>query len=183
MVVALAVGLSGCAAQHPTRPAAKPAHRHTTSTAQVPALTATAPSGLRQGVLPAVGGAQHVSSGGAALTVILRRVIDPLHGSGAGLPPGTRAVAVLVQIRNAGPAIYDSSATGDFSVVVSGGNVTPVFARRGICRTPQNDFDRYITAGEDRVGCVVFAVANGATVEAVTFSPHARAKGRLTWAP
>jgi len=58
-----------------------------------------------------------------------------------------------------------------------------VLATRGICRTPVNDFDRYITAGEDRVGCVVFAVADAAILDAVRFSPHAKARGRLSWAP
>lgn len=109
-------------------------------------------------------------------------MIDPLTGSGAKLPAGTRAVAVLVQIRNSGPAVYDSSATGDFTVIPSGGAVTPVLATRGICKTPVEDFDRYLTAGEDRVGCVVFAIPIGATVTGVRFSPHAEAKGRLVWA-
>jgi hypothetical protein len=114
--------------------------------------------------------------------VTLRAVIDPLHGSGAVLAPGTRAVAVIVQIRNAGPAVYDSSATGDFTIVASSGTVTPVLATRGICKTPVEDFDRYITAGEDRVGCVVFSVRDRAALMAVTFSPHAQASGRLVWA-
>jgi hypothetical protein len=110
-------------------------------------------------------------------------VIDPLRGSGAKLQRGTRAVAVIVQIRSSGPAIYDSSATGDISLVTSGGPVTPVLATRGVCTTPVNDFDRYITTGEDRVGCVAFAVADTATLDAVRFLPHARLRGRLTWAP
>jgi hypothetical protein len=113
---------------------------------------------------------------------MLRAVIDPLTGSGASLQAGTRAVGVLVQIRNAGPAVYDSSATGDFTLVPSSGTVTPLLATRGICKTPVEDFDRYITAGEDRVGCVVLAVSDGATLAAVRFSPHARAAGRLLWA-
>jgi hypothetical protein len=113
----------------------------------------------------------------------LRRVIDPLPAAGAGLPSGTRAVGVIVQIRSSGPKLYDSSATGDIELRASGGVVTPVLATRGICRTPLDDFDRYITPGEDRVGCVAFAVANGATLDAVWFSPHAHRLGRLTWAP
>ena len=88
-----------------------------------------------------------------------------------------------MQIRNAGPDVYDSSATGDISVVPSSGAVTPVLATRGPCKTPLEDFDRYITEGEDRVGCVVFAVSRAATIEAVRFSPHAQAAGRLVWAP
>jgi hypothetical protein len=145
-------------------------------------LTQRAPSSLTHDPLPPVGATQHVLTRGAGLSVTLRAVIDPLTGSGASLQAGTRAVGVLVQIRNAGPAVYDSSATGDFTVVPSSGTVTPLLATRGICKTPVEDFDRYITAGEDRVGCVVFAVSDGATLAAVRFSPHARAAGRLLWA-
>ena len=74
-------------------------------------------------------------------------------------PPGTRVVGVEVQIANAGPAIYDSSATGDGSpwchrAAASRPSSRPASA----CKTPLEDFDRYITAGEDRVGCVVYAI-------------------------
>ena len=146
-------------------------------------MSSSAPSSLRRGALPRVGAAQRVDAAGAELTVTLRSVTDPLRGSGARLPRGHRTVGVVVQIRNAGPKPYDSSATGDIRLVASGGAVTPVLATRGICKTPLDDFDRYITAGEDRVGCVAFAVANGATLDAVWFSPHAHRLGRLTWAP
>jgi hypothetical protein len=146
-------------------------------------LSRSPPNSLRRGALTPVGAEQQVDAGGARLTVTLRGVIDPLRASGARLAPGTRAVGVLIQIRNAGPRLYDSSATGDVRLVSSEGTVTPVLVTRGVCRTPLNDFDRYITPGEDRVGCVAFAVANGATLDAVWFSPHAQRLGRLTWAP
>jgi hypothetical protein len=146
-------------------------------------LSANAPASLRHGALPAVGATQSVDAGGARLTVTLRRVIDPLKGAGAQLPRHTRAVAVILQIRSAGPKLYDSSATGDIKLIASGGSVTPVLSTRGICKTPLDDFDRYITAGEDRIGCVAFAVTNGATLDAVWFLPHAHRLGRLTWAP
>ena len=142
-----------------------------------------APATLRSGSLPQPGVTQRVEANGARLSVTLRRVIDPLRGSGAELPAGTRAVGVVIQIRSFGPKLYDSSATGDVSLSVSSGVVTPVLATRGSCKTPLEDFDRYITAGEDRIGCVVFAVANDATLDAVRFSPHAHRLGRLTWAP
>ena len=148
-----------------------------------PSLSIDAPLRLRRGPVAEVGATQWVDTSGARLAVTLRSVIDPLLGSGAQLPRGERAVAVVVQIRNSGPKLYDSSATGDITLVASKGVVTPVLATHGICRTPLDDFDRYITAGEDRLGCVVFAVANGATLDAVRFSPHARRLGRLTWAP
>jgi hypothetical protein len=146
-------------------------------------LSKHAPAGLGHRSPPTPGTVQRVDAAGAELAVTLRRVIDPLRGSGAELPAHARAVGVIVQIRSSGPKVYDSSATGDISVLTSGGVVTPVLAIRGICRTPLDDFDRYITPGEDRIGCVVFAVADGATLDAVRFSPHAHRRGRLTWAP
>jgi hypothetical protein len=145
-------------------------------------ITPDAPGSLTRDTLAPVGSTQHVFTAGAGLSVLLQRVIDRLTGSGARLQAGTRAVAVIVQIRNGGPAVYDSSATGDFTVRPASGSVTPVLATRGIGKTPVEDFDRYITAGEDRVGCVVFAVADGATLTEVRFSPHARPAGRLIWA-
>ncbi len=141
------------------------------------------PDALARRVLPAVGITQRVNASGARLAVTFSRVIDPLRASGAQLPPRTRAVGVLAQIRSYGPTLYDSSATGDISLMSSDGVTTPVLATRGICLTPRNDFDRYITSGEYRSGCVVFAVADGATLDAVRFSPHAQPLGRLTWAP
>jgi hypothetical protein len=179
----LGLGVSGCGN------AADGAHAgHGTSSKSIavsdePVLSAHAPASLRRGVLPQPGATQRVDAGGALLAVTLRKVIDPLKGSGVELPRGTRAVGVIIQIRSAGPKLYDSSATGDVGVVVSNGVVTPVLATRGACKTPLNDFDRYISSGEDRIGCVVFAVANGATLDAVRFSPHAHRLGRLTWAP
>lgn len=146
-------------------------------------LSGLAPASLRRGALPPAGTTQRVDAAGAELAVTLRQVLDPLRASGAELPPHMRAVGVIVQIRSSGPRLYDSSATGDISLLSSAGVGMPVLATRGPCRTPLNDFDRYITAGEDRIGCVVFAVADGATLDAVRFSPHARRHGRLTWAP
>lgn len=146
-------------------------------------LSGHAPVSLIRRALPPPGTTQRVDAAGAELAVTLRQVLDPLHDSGAELPAHTRAVGVIVQIRSSGPRLYDSSATGDISLLSSAGVGIPVLATRGPCRTPLNDFDRYITAGEDRIGCVVFAVADGATLDAVRFSPHAHRHGRLTWAP
>jgi len=132
-------------------------------------------------IAPPIGVTQHVNSRGAHLDVTIVHLIDPLHGSGISLLSGTRPVAVLVRIANNGPAIYDSSATGDFSVVASSGVVTPVFVPAGICQTPLRDFDNYIVGGDVRTGCVAFAVGAHARVLAVRFSPHAAPAGRLTW--
>lgn len=181
VAIALATALAGCGSSSHAR-TGKEIHRDGGFPSPRP-LTAAAPDAISRDPLPEVGVTQHVDAGGARLAVTLRRVIDPLRNSGADLQAGARAVGVVVQIRSTGPQVYDSSATGDLSVVASSGAVTPMLATRGICKTPVNDFDRYITAGEDRVGCVVFAIDDGATLDAVRFSPHARARGRLTWAP
>jgi len=145
-------------------------------------LSSHAPSGLAQPLQgQRVGATQGVDTEDAHLEVAVRAVIDPLRDAGVRLQPDTRAVGVLVQIRNTGPAVYDSSATGDFRLVPSAGSATPALATRGVCRTPPQDFDRYITGGEDRVGCVVFTVSRDARIEGVRFDPHARRAGRLTW--
>jgi hypothetical protein len=128
-----------------------------------------------------VGTPQRVRAAGTTLSVTVLRVIDPLPSSGAALPPGTRAVGVVVRVVNNGSGIYDSSATGDVSILPSPGPATPAFASRGICQTPLRDFDNYITPGEVRHGCVTFAVPSRATVLAVRFSPHGQAAGRVSW--
>lgn len=174
----VAVMLAGCGSRG--RPGAELKPMPVLSGAR---LSKRAPVALARRSLPGLGTVHRVDASGAELAVTLRRVIDPLRGSGARLPAHARAVGVIIQIRSSGPRVYDSSATGDISVLTSGGIVTPVLATRGICRTPLEDFDRYITAGEDRIGCVVFAVADGATLDAVRFSPHAHRRGTLTWAP
>jgi hypothetical protein len=130
---------------------------------------------------PPVGATQTVHAGGATLSVAIQRVIDPLRDSGAALLTGDRAVGVFVQIRNNGPGIYDSSATGDVSIVPSAGTTTPVFAAQGVCQTPLRDFDNYIIPGQVRNGCVVFALESDAKLLAVRFSPHGETPGRTTW--
>jgi hypothetical protein len=122
-----------------------------------------------------------VNATGAQLDVTITRVVDPLRDTGASLLPGTHAVGVLVRLDNHGPAVYDSSATGDFSIVPTAGPAPPVFAPSGSCQTEDRDFDNYITAGEVRTGCVTFALHNGAQVKAVRFSPHAQLAGRVSW--
>ena len=77
--------------------------RPTQSTATHPPVTAS----------PPVGRAQRVKAGGVTLTVTVVRVINPLRDSGAALLSGSGAVGVILRIVNHGPAIYDSSATGD----------------------------------------------------------------------
>lgn len=142
-----------------------------------PARTSRSPA-TRPHPQPHVGSTQRIHTSGTTLSVTVSRVIDPLLGSGAALVPGTRAAGVVIRIYNDGPGIYDSSATGDVSLVPSSGPVTPVFAAHGICQTPLRDFDNYISAGEMRQGCVALAISAGARVGAVRFSPHGQPPGR-----
>ncbi len=129
----------------------------------------------------AVGATQRVHAAGSTLSVRVSRVIDPLRGSGATLPPGSRAVAVFASILNHGPAVYDSSSTTDISLGVSSGFATPVYAPQGACQTQLRNWDNYIVATDTVSGCVSFAVPGHATVTAVRFSPHGQAKGRVSW--
>jgi len=131
--------------------------------------------------LPYVGQTQRVHAPGTVLSVTIRQLVDPLRDSGAALLPGTRAVGVIAQILNDGPGVYDSSATGDFSVVTAAGAARPVFAPGGACQTPLRDWDNEISPSELRSGCVVFSVPARARILAVRFSPHAVAQGRATW--
>jgi hypothetical protein len=175
--VALAFLLAGCVVSACGSTAAP--ERSTTTAAPAPVSHKPrrhTPRQLRLGTT------QRVRAAGATLSVTVSRVINPLAGSGAALAPRTRAVGVVVRIQNHGPGVYDSSATGDVSVVPASGSAMPVFARRGVCQTPLRDFDNYITAGEVRHGCVPFSVEAGAKLLAVRFSPHGHAAGRATWA-
>lgn len=119
-------------------------------------------------------------AGGSLLSVTVTRVIDPLHGA-AALLPGTRAVGVLVVIRNDAGATYDSTASGDWSLVTPSGEATPLMVRTGVCQTPLVDFESLIGAGETRSGCVAFSVPLRAPIVQIRFSPHSRAPGRVAW--
>jgi hypothetical protein len=136
-----------------------------------------APAGLR------LGQAHEVTAGGSFLSVTVTKVIDPLRDSGAALLSGMRAVGVKVKILNHGPDTYDSSATGDVSLVVSSGVAVPTFAPSGACQTPLRDFDNDISPGQTASGCVTFSAPNGARVLEVRFAPHASkaAAARYRW--
>jgi hypothetical protein len=128
-----------------------------------------------------VGHTQLVHAGTSTLSVTVTRVLDPVSGSGAAKPPGTRAVGVQLVIHNDGGATYDSTASGDVSVVPSTGMAAPLFFNAGVCQTPLTDFESLIGVGETRSGCVGFAVPRGARILAVRFSPHSRLPGSVTW--
>jgi hypothetical protein len=137
----------------------------------------------RQPFRPPVGAALRVRARGTTLVVTVTAVLDPLRRAGVALLPGTRAVGVLVRIRNRGPGGYDSSSTGDVSIVPASGAAAAAFASRGRCMTQDRDFDNAIPAGEIRVGCVVFSLDAGARLAAVRFAANGGGAGAATWQP
>jgi hypothetical protein len=158
-----------------TRTAPPPGHRRRTT----PPRRNVSPSAARA---PGVGRAQRTRALGTTLVVTVTSVLDPLRGSGASVPPGTTPVGVEVSVRNAGPGGYDSSATGDFSLLSAAGPAAPAFVSKGPCQTQDRDFMNAISAGELRTGCVSFALPNGQKPTSVRFSPDGgRAGHRVTW--
>jgi hypothetical protein len=131
---------------------------------------------------PGVGRAQRVRAPGTTLVVTVTSVIDPLRNSGASVPPGTTPVGVQVSVVNAGPGGYDSSATGDFSLLSATGQAAPTFVAKGPCQTPLRDFMNAIAAGQMRTGCVSFALPHGQKPTDVHFAPDGGRTGqRLSW--
>ncbi|MGH2913638.1 MAG: hypothetical protein ACRDMX_01495 [Solirubrobacteraceae bacterium] len=128
-----------------------------------------------------VGATQRVHAGGSTLSVTVSRVLDPLRGSGARLLRGMRAIGVLVSIADDSGATYDSTASGDWSLITTAGPATPLLIKRGPCQTQLVDFESLIGAGETRGGCVAFSAPSRADVLQVRFSPHSRARGRVAW--
>jgi hypothetical protein len=97
------------------------------------------------------------------------------------LLPGHRAVGVQVTIRAVAGATYDSTASGDWSILTTAGLASPLFVRQGICETQLADFESLIGVGESRDGCVAFTVPRHARTLSVRFSPHSRARGTVAW--
>ncbi len=143
-----------------------------------------APSRRRRPARPRgapVGTTRRVDAGTSVLSVTVSKVLNPLRGSGAAVIPGTHAVGVMVSVRDDSGATYDSTASGDLSVLTSAGAAAPLFIRRGVCETQLADFESLIGVGETRAGCVGFSVGRGARILAVRFSPHSRAPGSVAW--
>jgi len=90
-------------------------------------------------------------------------------------------VGVYVKIANRGPGGYDSSSTGDISIIPSSGVAAPAYAPKGACKTPDRDFDNAIGSGESRSGCVVFTLNTGATLVGERFSADGGGAGSVTW--
>lgn len=120
-------------------------------------------------------------AGSSILSVTVTRVDGSLSGTRAALVPGTRAAAVQLTIRNDSGQTYDSTASGDVSVITSSGMSAPLFIRQGACQTPLTDFESLIGVGETRSGCVGFTISRGARVVGVRFSPHSRPPGSVIW--
>ena len=129
---------------------------------------------------PRVGARQGVHIDGTYLTVTVLRVLGLTH-TGSPTLPGTRQVGVELRIANQAGATYDSTASGDLSLVLSAGEAEPLDIRRGVCETPLQDFESIVSAGSVRAGCVAFSVPRRARVIGVRFSPHSRPRGALTW--
>jgi hypothetical protein len=129
---------------------------------------------------PRIGARQTVRTHGAALTVTVLRVLALPH-TGASALPGTRQVGVELRIANESGQTYDSSSSGDVSLVLSAGQAEPLDVRSGACTTPLVDFESMIESGDVRSGCVAFSAPRRARVLGVRFSPHGRTPGTLTW--
>jgi hypothetical protein len=128
-----------------------------------------------------VGRAQRVHAGSSILTVTVAKVYGKLSGTGAALLPGTHAAGVELTIHNDAGATYDSTASGDVSVITSSGAAAPLFIKQGVCQTQLTDFESLIGVGETRTGCVGFTMPHGARAVGVRFSPHSRGPGSVTW--
>ena len=128
-----------------------------------------------------MGSALPVHAGSSTLLVTVTRVLDPLTGTGSPLLAGHRATGVLVTIRVVAGATYDSSASGDWSILTGAGLASPLFVKQGVCQTQLADFESLIGVGESRDGCVAFTVPRHARILSVRFSPQSRARGTVAW--
>jgi hypothetical protein len=128
-----------------------------------------------------VGAALTVDAGTSTLRVTVSRVLDPLTGTGSKLLPGHRATGVQVSINAMAGSTYDSTASGDWSILTTAGLASPLFVKQGVCETQLADFESLIGVGETRDGCVAFSVPRRARILSVRFSPHSRAPGTVAW--
>jgi hypothetical protein len=185
VTTAFGLALAGCGGSGPSPTAS------TTSGTTAPATTTTSttastharprhkrPPRVVHG--PRVGARQGVHIDGTYLTVTILHVLT-LTDTGSPALPGTRQVGVELRIANQAGTSYDSTASGDFSLVLATGEAEPLDIRRGVCETPLQDFESIVSAGSVRTGCVAFSVPKGARVIGVRFSPHSRPPGTLTW--
>ena len=180
--VAVLLGASGCGGASPSSSASET----TTSASPAPSSTTTAvtsapPPRRRRPRGAPVGASLRVHAGTSTLLVTVSKLLDPLTGTRSALLPGHRAASVQVSIRGVAGATYDSTASGDWSMLTTAGLASPLFVRQGVCETPLVDFESLIGVGESRAGCVAFSVPRRARILAVRFSPHSRARGSVAW--
>jgi hypothetical protein len=128
-------------------------------------LVAPPPAGTPVGVT------QRVAGMGTTLVVKVSKVIDPLRGSGAKVLARMVPVGVVIDVHNAGPAGYDSSATSDFALRTAAGRAMPVYAPAGVCQTYVQDFMNALGAGESRTGCITYQIPRGKPPTTVTLAP------------
>lgn len=181
LAAAVSLGVAGCGGSAHSS-SASPGPTSTASSATTSA--AAPPRRPRHRPRPRgapLGTAQRVHAGSSTLLVTVSHVLDPLTGTGSALLPGHRATGVQVTIRVLAGATYDSTASGDWSILTTSGLASPLFVRQGVCATPLADFESLIGVGESREGCVAFGVPRHARILSVRFSPHARAPGTVVW--
>jgi hypothetical protein len=185
LVALIAAALTGCGGGGSTTSSQSGSSTGTTTTTTTRTTTRARRHKPRAGRVPAhaapVGRAQRVHAGSSTLSVTVSKVYGSLSGTGAALLPGTHAAGVQLTIRNDAGATYDSTASGDVSVITSSGAAAPLFIKQGVCQTQLTDFESLIGVGETRTGCVGFTVPHGTRVVGVRFSPHSRAPGSVAW--
>lgn len=181
----IAAVLTGCGGASTTSSHSRSSTGTTTTTTTKTTTRTRRRKPRRAGRVPVhaspVGRAQRVHAVGSTLTVTVAKVYGSLSDTGAALLPGTHAAGVALTIHNDAGATYDSTASGDVSVITSSGAAAPLFIKQGVCQTQLTDFESLIGVGETRTGCVGFTIPHGARVVGVRFSPHSRAPGSVTW--
>jgi hypothetical protein len=181
----IAAVLTGCGGASTTSSHSRSSTGTTTTTTTKTTTRTRRRKPRRAGRVPVhaapVGRAQRVHAVGSTLTVTVAKVYGSLSDTGAALLPGTHAAGVALTIHNDAGATYDSTASGDVSVITSSGAAAPLFIKQGVCQTQLTDFESLIGVGETRTGCVGFTIPHGAHVVGVRFSPHSRAPGSVTW--
>jgi hypothetical protein len=186
VTMAVGLGLAGCGGSGPSGGTGSSTPTGATTTSST-TMTTTTTATVHEHVAhkrvvhgPRVGARQGVHIDGTYLTVTILHVLT-LTDTGSPTLPGTRQVGVELRIANQAGATYDSTASGDLSLVLSAGESEPLDIRRGVCETPLQDFESIVSAGSVRVGCVAFTVPRHSRVIGVRFSPHSRPPGTLTW--
>ncbi len=181
-IIATAVGIAGCGGQAAittTGSASSASATSTTAPGQAGHHHRDDPPALKVHG-PEIGATQSVHAFGSFLHVTVTKV-GAVSRADASPPPGDRGVAVQLRIADEAGQTYDSTASGDLSVIVSRGMSVPLDIRAGACETQLVDFESHLYSGDVRTGCVGFSVPRHARVLGVRFSPHARPRGAVTW--